>query len=259
MSKLGKTYSLKISNNEIRLSVGLIQGTGGKRGVVKGMTRKSKSALMGFINAVKFDTALFVTLTYRYNMQDDKRAYRDLRLLVKTLENRLGGACVVWKKELQERGAIHYHLFIIQPPGGYTGDVIRDEWMRVTEQEGDLAARTYGTKTEKVDVLKNEDAGVIVTYLAKYAAKSGAETNGKAWGILGRKYADDTRKSYSLPLANISAACDELLSLGGQSFELTPTGVQYRLYLGHIGRSGESVGDDRADTFACRYSAKVIE
>ena len=214
---------------------------------------------MRFINGCLFDVAMFVTLTYRYNQTDVERGYKDLRLFAKGLSRAYGEVCIVWKRELQKRGAVHFHLFILDPPDGYNESSIRDEWLRVTMQKGDLAAREYGTQTKKIDLLKQGDAGVIVAYLAKYTGKETSAVLGKSWGILGRKKARETSQSISVKNEDAYEACRWLLSRGGRSFDLTPTGIQYRLYLGHLGGEGATGGDNRITDFLSQFAEKVIE
>jgi len=249
MDKSGDNFSYYVGANILIVNLNMMKAKGGSRGKVKGMSKKSSSALIKFLNSVCFDKAAFITLTYRYNQQDPKRAYADLRALYKRLCYKYDPCCVVWKAELQERGAIHYHLFALDAPDGWKEGAITDEWLEVTKQEGDTAARRYGVQTKCFDTIHQKDSAVVITYLAKYTAKAGAAPGGKAWGIFGRKIARETRETGKLEATGALSAADYLVSLGAQAYEITPCGVQYRLYLGHVGTKGGGDGDSRIDTF----------
>jgi hypothetical protein len=251
MHKSGKLSSVYISTNEVRVTIGFEVPPGGKRGKIAGITRRSRSALTKFINAIEFETATFVTLTYRYNMQNDARAYHDLRKLHKRLVAAHGAFCAVWRKELQERGAIHYHLFLFDAPAGITQEAITDEWLQVTDQDGDTAARLYGVRAVTFDCLQTKDAGVIISYLVKYAAKDEQTATGKAWGILGRKHAKETVITSYIEPAEADAAVAWISERGCQKYAIEGGGVQYRFCFGHLGeRSGHQGIDSFSRTVA---------
>jgi hypothetical protein len=245
MDKSGERYSVLVAGNEIIVNYGMRVPTGGTKGKVVGMSKKSQSALMHFINSVEFRKAVFVTLTYRYNQQDNKRAYGDLRAWHKRLCYEFGDFCIVWKAELQERGAYHYHVFALDPPASLKKDGFRDAWLQTTRQDGDTACRRYGCHTKTIDTLEQDDAGVIISYLAKYTAKEGASTSGKAWGILGRRFARQEAHTFDGDKESTGRVMDSLVAMGAKRYELTNGGVQYRLYLGHVGTIGRPENDSR--------------
>lgn len=87
------------------------------RGIVDGFSRKSRKRLLDLF--ARIDTNViaqsahrpkFITLTYPSQMEDHERASRDLKAFVQRITRRQGDVCVVWRKEIQERGAIHFHL-----------------------------------------------------------------------------------------------------------------------------------------------------
>lgn len=235
MDKSGGVYRLFVSNNEVCLTEAPARQGGGKRGKVRGMTRKSASAMRRFLNSVLFDTATFVTLTYRYNQRAWAEAYKHLRSWYKRLCTLCGGVCMVWRQELQARGAIHFHCFLFDAPTVLSAEVLRDEWLDVTGQAGDFAARKHGVDVKHVDALRPKDAGVICAYLVKYATKEGDPAGGRQWGILGRKYARTTGKKAIVTEFEGVALFEYFRREGFAEFQVDGGIRCARAYLGHIG------------------------
>lgn len=78
--------------------------------------KKTISRLRDLINCNFFgdDNELFITLTYRENMTDIKRLYKDFDRFYKKLKYRFKGIefCYISVIEPQERGAWHVHLLL---------------------------------------------------------------------------------------------------------------------------------------------------
>ena len=78
--------------------------------------RKTISKLRDLINCNFFgaENELFITLTYRENMTDVKRLYKDFVLFYKKLKYRFKDIefCYIYVIEPQERGAWHVHLLL---------------------------------------------------------------------------------------------------------------------------------------------------
>jgi hypothetical protein len=202
-----------------------------------GISRKSRSRLLKLLNAVVFEHALFVTLTYRYNMQNDKAAYSDLRKWYKRMCANHGAAGIIWKKELQARGAIHYHLFVLDSPDEWTKDALIEEWLYVTNQEGDYASRKYGVHVKDFDILQRSDAPVILTYMAKYASKESGETQGRPWGCLGRSYIRETGHTFVITELQAQALIELLQQNGSNPYKIDGGGVG-------CARVGFAMGDE---------------
>jgi hypothetical protein len=241
MDILERGYRLYISNNEINVTSGTHLGTHGKRGKMIGFSRKSRARLMRFLNSVVFDSALFVTLTYRYNQVDDKRAYKDLREFHRLMSRSCGNVGCLWRKEYQERGAVHYHLFLFDAPSGWNRESIRDCWMTVTCQEGDYASRRYGTHVKEIDTLKADDGGVVFAYMAKYTAKAANEAHGRSWGCLGTSCIRQTGQTYVLTEFQASALVEYLKKQGSADYPIDGGGVGVRYYGRNIGNASKPV------------------
>lgn len=103
------------------------------------------------------DNSYMITLTYKENMQDYKKASNDFIKFIKRLGYKFNlKPSYVGVKELQDRGAIHYHIILFNLPDITISDV-KDLWQ-------------FG---EQVHVKKITDKNVsrLANYLTKYLTK----------------------------------------------------------------------------------------
>lgn len=215
--------------------------------------------MLDFLNSARFETAKFITLTYRYNMQNCKDAYADLHNWYKLMSKYGGGCALVWKREFQERGAVHFHIFALDAGEGWTHEEMVARWLFVTNQTGDEAARHYGVDDKSFDLLHNRDAGVIVAYMAKYAAKDTHAGTGKAWGIFGRRFSDTQKARYALYDADASEAGKKFIRAGAVPINIDGGGVVYRLYFSCMGVGPDAKRRDFLLDFITEIGGMVIE
>lgn len=107
----------KISKNEY-----VVLATGEVKTIKNGTTRadninglrKTFKKLRYLINSNFYGSKneLFITLTYKENMQDVKRLYRDFDKFVKKMKRKFGNILYISVVEPQQRGAFHYHVLI---------------------------------------------------------------------------------------------------------------------------------------------------
>lgn len=104
------------------------------------------------------DRSTFLTLTFRENIQDIERANREFTLFIKRLKRYLKNQqlkyIATW--ELQQRGAIHYHLVLFSVP------YIKND--KLSELWGNGFIKINKIK----ETVKNEAVGV---YITKYFVK----------------------------------------------------------------------------------------
>jgi hypothetical protein len=100
-----------------------------------------------------------VTLTYRANVQDLKRAWLDLKRWLSLVRKQLGPYPYVAVWELQDRGAIHWHLGV---PGFQDDKILRSAWWEVV-----------GKGEGNIDIQYRPELGPIgvASYLSKYIMK----------------------------------------------------------------------------------------
>lgn len=200
------------------------------RGRVGGFSRKSQSRLIQLLNSIVVTSErkrpLFLTLTMPGNWTGSHaQAKRYLDSLWKRLkrgwwqpDNRgsveyvtCNQAAAVWRLELQERGAPHFHILIF---GCRWIDrkVISRMWREVVGDGGDDHEKA-GTNIQRDDYW-----GKAGNYLAKYVSKQAAGTRvspyfapdtpnheaqsealGRSWGVLGRANLPMDLEHYEIP------------------------------------------------------------
>lgn len=146
---------------------------GGDRGDIRTFSRESRRRLLDHFARLDRSVArrgkpiLFVTLTYQENMTDHDKARRDLKVWWERVVERHEKAWCVWKKEMQERGAIHFHLIVGNV--GFLGVNVKDDetwdaqlaWNEVTGQ----------TAKNSLDVERLRSFQGVMAYAGKYLGK----------------------------------------------------------------------------------------
>jgi hypothetical protein len=237
-------WTVKITGNTVTLSscshnrVG-----GGKRKECKGMSDRSRRAMLSLLNRLEFRKAFFVTLTYHRLESDAKVARNNLYAFRKALERFMGRVCVIWRLELQKRGACHFHLLVLDPKE-IDSDVFAawaaKTWNRVSgEDVCDDDHLRYGVRVDKVGDFTASGRGALIAYLAKYVCKeNGKETSGRAWGCWRKKEALCRQLEFDIPGVLVREAEKRLRDAGGIAYD-NPSGMGVVLYLGDIGQSTE--------------------
>lgn len=149
-----------------RASEKLVAASGSKRGKIGGFSAKSRKRLLEWLSRLKSDvTGLFITLTYRQNMQDYKLAKKHLDLTLRWIKRVAPGRAIFWRMEEQERGAIHFHLIVLQATFIKAAD-ITDFWQTLTGDD------SYP------DVKRIRNRRQALHYAAKYVSKVSEANNG---------------------------------------------------------------------------------
>lgn len=155
---------------------------------IRSFTRKSRLAMLRMVSRLSERPALFITLTYRQNMQDHVAAKRHLDLALRWLKRYLPNSAMLWRMEYQRRGAIHFHIIAF--------DAYALPLQRFTEYWQKL------TGDDSYPDVKFVQAGRrrLLAYVAKYVAKSSDDSGldnvtnseipwvGRFWGVFNRKH-----------------------------------------------------------------------
>lgn len=175
----------------------------GDRGPIRGLSPHSRKRLLHAALGIPWGAApaFFVTLTYHYSAgSDPAQWYRDLRAFWKRLvrDYEAFSPGILWTKEFQRRGAVHFHLVIfwrrVPHLEQYRRWVSR-EWNEVAELGDELHAKA-GTNVRPV---RTEDVAggqrltrYLTKHLVKRAQKQPIDPNtgeviptGRMWGVLG--------------------------------------------------------------------------
>lgn len=156
-------------------------GGGAKRGVVRGMSKRSARRLRRMLSFVEYTRDMsFLTLTYR-DAVDMQKVKHDLNVLFQRIKRYFPRAWGIWKLERQKRGAWHIHILLVNMPFWAWQNIV-DVWSAVSQQDASRA-----TNIKHVRSLRE-----LRAYLSKYIAKPAdaeEEATGRMWGIFNRKVA----------------------------------------------------------------------
>lgn len=182
------------------------------RGAIVEFSRKSRMRLLQHTaRLASAASGLFLTVTYRENIQDHQLAKYHLDLLLRWLKKHYSVGSFMWRMEYQKRGAIHFHIIALNV-NFIPIETLTAYWQKMTGDDSypDISSITSRRK--------------VMGYVSKYIAKpqvhdptseaSGfinlpySDFIGRYWGIVNRK---------CLPLAvrrrlEISAADDCLFN-----------------------------------------------
>lgn len=155
----------------------------GNRNITTHFSDRSRKNLLehfAIIDKGKAKNATFITLTYVENQRDHRKAQRDIDTFIKRLCREKDNIFGVWKKELQKRGAIHFHLMVWNLPFvykawcAYTWGEITGSWDTVTcDQTGESEKVPPFTR---IEYCKSQRKAWY--YLAKYIGK--VDKNGES-------------------------------------------------------------------------------
>lgn len=152
-----------------------------KRGKIKHFSRKSRSRLMNkFAMLNRYELPYFLTLTYPDKYPSVKQSKKDLHRFLIEMTRKYPNFAYIWRLELQERGAPHFHLFIWGAPLNRLIVNISDLWHRIVGNN-DPEHYIRGAKLEVIRSYKGTQS-----YASKYICKTDEteteEGMGRFWG-----------------------------------------------------------------------------
>jgi hypothetical protein len=202
----------------------------GVRGAIYTFSRASRKRLLEL--CARFEAklkALFLTFTYRQNMQDHVAAKRHLDLLLRWLKRKHSESAILWRMEYQERGAIHFHLLVFDKSFIPASDLTQ-YWQKITGDD------SY----PDVELVRSRRKAIA--YVSKYLGKlpdQRGQGNGDAPPAA---FFSEDGAATALPASDSPA----LLNDGG-----TPLGLDHSTY-SEIS-SSTFPADEVAPTFIGRY------
>lgn len=217
-----------------------------RRAAVGGLSRKSRGRCVQQLARIPFGRLavrpIFLTLTYPKDYQGDWHVWkRDLEAFWKRLQRGYGfrtpdgewhdvefpEASCIWRLELQERGAPHYHLILFGVPWLHI-PWLDSAWAGVVDSGDDRHERA-GTQIEWPRTWKG-----TVSYVAKYVAKQSQapaltawsvdmdgsaapvyEQVGRHWGVMGRKFLPESIAELEIDAATFEAVKAVLIEARG--------------------------------------------
>lgn len=163
------------------------QERGGMRGKIKGFSAASRRRLLRKFARITFDNssgALVITLTYPEHFPSVEVSKRDLAAFRKRLLRMFPGCAAIVKLEFQERGAPHFHLFLLGVPFIHH-EVIAKIWADICGYTGEEYEKHLAAGTEVRRVYSRRQA---ISYIAKYLGKveqCDVEGVGRFWSVFG--------------------------------------------------------------------------
>ena len=106
-----------------------------------------------------------LTLTYRENMQDRKRALTHLGRFVRVMRKRFKHWASISVMEYQKRGAIHFHIGV---SGFYDVRILRSEWLEIVGQSNGNVDAMHVTFSPDG---RGNPYTKLATYMGKYLGK----------------------------------------------------------------------------------------
>lgn len=187
----------------------------GIRGKVAGFSFASRRRLMRVIAKIpRKILPLFITLTYPGEFSKNDRIWkRNIDVFGKRWMREFPNSFIVWKLELQERGAPDIHLLVWGVKlSRKLMDWVSLSWYQVVGS-GDPRHLAAGTRCEKIDSQRGAFA-----YVSKYTTKMERpeyQEMGRAWGIIGREnYESKVIRPFVIEISAVDAA--ELLKTMSQ-------------------------------------------
>lgn len=143
-------------------------GGGGKRSDIEGFSSASRKRMIQMLHSVKFQTAVFITLTYPGVYSEDWHTWKaNLKEWRRRTERSYGAQRAIWRIELQKRGAPHFHVLYLDFPFIPVAE-LQSIWysiLRTPETE------RYGNALDLKPVRGDGQHQRVMAYVSKYIGK----------------------------------------------------------------------------------------
>jgi hypothetical protein len=143
-------------------------GPGGKRGRIVGFSEESRLRMLKFMHTIEFSEGVLITLTYGNKWQEESlETKKHLQAWRRYFEKKYGKLPMIWKLELQLRGAPHYHIYVMKKVFVDIPDAGK-AWHKIVGSKQDVHEK-IGVDVKSVGV----GSGVrqVGKYIGKYVSK----------------------------------------------------------------------------------------
>lgn len=152
-----------------------------RRGRITVFSKKSRTRLLRVGAKLSGDVfGLFLTFTYRANMQDVKVAKSHLEKVCLWITRKYGKRGMLWRMEFQQRGAIHFHVLVLNR-AFIPAKELTAYWQKMTGDDS------------QPDIKKLRSRRGVVAYMSKYIAKvtqDGTNVANEVSGWIGQRVPD---------------------------------------------------------------------
>lgn len=181
-----------------------------KRGVITGWSKSSRRRMRRFmlehVPPSGYET-VGITLTIPGPVQPDAVERDIFRRWAREVQKR--GWCAVWRLEVQERGARHWHVILSVPAGVHNVAIAKVWWDALKKQGKIVFSPPYTTKNGTIEYISvsslmalpgayehscnmsDGSRGAWLRYMQDHASKSKQAqvgvAKGRHWGVIGRK------------------------------------------------------------------------
>lgn len=176
---------------------------GGTRGTVTTFSASSRRRMLRKLARIAPKRVVFVTLTYPARFPDPVKAKQHLRAFFERIRRRFPQASGIWRLELQERGAPHFHILFCELPFIPFAE-LRRWWAEIVREfvDGHLPR-------VRIEQIKSRRGAFY--YCAKYCAKMDGPggvslslssthicTPGRFWGVFNRNHLPMAERLYAI-------------------------------------------------------------
>lgn len=163
-----RTCRLKVDAVSFFLTGAGNNNGGGKRGDIEGFSKQSRKRMIEMLHSVKFETAVLITLTYGKEYPEDWHKWKaNLKEWKRRTERRYGKLRGIWRIELQQRGAPHFHILYLDLPF-IPVDTLQSLWYDIIRTP---LEQRYGNGLDLKAVRGSTSHKQIMSYVSKYVGK----------------------------------------------------------------------------------------
>lgn len=178
-----------------------VQENSAKRGNVLHFSNKSRKRLLEMIARLSdVKQALFLTLTYGQQFPTENEANKHLKAFIRRLREVWPRIGIIWRRELQKRGAPHFHLIIFNVPYIPKRNIALWWSESIPYECLDFSGGEPLPPFTRIEQIDNKKKAML--YVSKYVAKvaevdtgfndmpyqNGGQSKGRFWGITGREF-----------------------------------------------------------------------
>lgn len=207
ISAQGSLFRIKQLNQKLPTANDLPSTS--RRGDVIGFSRRARKRLMDLVATLDNDmSASFITLTYGQGFPPCDVSKSHLHNFARRLLRLSPNSAVIWRMELQERGAPHYHLLLTNPAWIDKTKLARFWHEVIGDQFADYSSGFAKAPFTQIRYVPPHSKSKVLAYVSKYVAKKpqtiedaqsldlagGGFNNvpylttfGRVWGVYGRK------------------------------------------------------------------------
>lgn len=165
-------------------------GGGGRRGNVTRFTNQSRKRMLETVSRLRLPKgrnrrhiASFITLTYGQEFPSLLESSQHIDLFMRRVLRLCPDAAIIWRKEVQARGAPHFHLMIFNLPY-WSKSSVAAAWLQIISRKyADNSSGVPVAPFTRIESIKSKRHALF--YIAKYMGKRVEPPQSQACGAEG--------------------------------------------------------------------------